>query len=182
MFFRKTRLLQVLCTLMMVTVILPILFNVFISRAYPSSMTTAANNPLVDSFPLYAPREHHQQQSTNHLDPTSNGSKVNLTNLMAGKESRANVLSIVGSSLEEQVSFGFADLTNRLRYAESVAGDSRQEISQLMKEIRYLWEIIQQQRQSQSTNKTIVNLNSTDVTAKGKYLCHSTFCCLPSIW
>lgn len=163
MFLRKTRLWQVLCTLMMITVILPILFNVFISRAYSSSTPTATNNPAVDSFPLYAAREQHQ--STNRLDPTSNGS-----NLMVGKESKANLLSIVGNSLEEQVSFGFADLTNRLRYAESFAGDSRHEINQLMKEIRNLWEIIQQQRQIHSMNKTAVNLNNTDVTAKGKYL------------
>lgn len=57
--------------------------------------------------------------------------------------------SMAGSServQEEQIAFAFADLTNRLQYAESYATDRRQEINQLMKEIRYLWSLIQKQK------------------------------------
>lgn len=86
------------------------------------------------------------------------------------------LLSIVGGSLEEQVAFGFADLTNRLRYAESYASDRRQEIKQLMKEIRHLWELIQQK----DTNKTDINSSNSDVIVKGKYLRY--FSCFPPIW
>ncbi len=159
MLIRKSRLCQVLCTLMIVTAILPILFT------YLS--TSTAPNAALDPFPLYAPRE---LQFNNHLDQTSNeaDSSRNLTNLMVARQNY--LLSIVGGSLEEQVAFGFADLTNRLRYAESYASDRRQEIKQLMKEIRHLWELIQHN----DTDKTVSNLNSNDVTAKGKYL-HVSF-------
>lgn len=151
MLIRKSRLCQVLCTLMIVTAILPILFT------YLS--TSTAPNAALDPFPLYAPRE---LQFNNHLDQTSNeaDSSRNLTNLMVARQNY--LLSIVGGSLEEQVAFGFADLTNRLRYAESYASDRRQEIKQLMKEIRHLWELIQHN----DTDKTVSNLNSNDFTAK----------------
>lgn len=145
MFLRKNRLIQVFITLMLVTIILPILFTVFINRAYQTGPSTT--NPALDPFPIYGSKRQTFEKLAARLDATSNESKVNLSSLMLVQQNYLR--SMVGNServQEEQIAFAFADLTNRLQYAESYATDRRQEINQLMKEIRYLWSLIQKQK------------------------------------
>ena len=145
MFMRNSRILQVLVTLMFVTVILPILFNIFISRANQSASSTM--NPFLEPFSLYGSSVRDPENLSNRVDLLSNGSNANLTSLM---QVRQNYLrSMTGSSMEEQIAFNFADLTQRLHFAESNANERRQEINQLMREIRYLWGLIHKQNKGQ---------------------------------
>lgn len=84
--------------------------------------------------------------------------------------------SLSSKSLEEQVAFGFADLTNRLRFAEMGSNLRREEINQLTKEIHYLWDLIQQQQQQPQSEKTNdqhfssanLNINSSLTQLNGK--------------
>ena len=150
MILRKNRLLQVLFTLMLITVILPILFNIFISRAYQSVPLTVVDSTL-DPFSLYASHDGISEKLATLLESV-NGSSANLTALV---HARQNYLrSVQGNSLEDQIAYGFADLTNRLRFAESYANERRQEINQLMKEIRYLWKLIQKQSNTYGDGRT----------------------------
>lgn len=161
---RKNRLLQVLFTLMLVTVALPILFNVFINRAYQSPPFGGSTpDPSTDPFVGQDGGQRISDQfystllnsagSNNELEGNSRApqQQLNLTNLMLSRQSYLRTLASGGggTSLEEQIAFGFADMTNRLRFAEMGATERRAEINKLMKEIRFLWGLIQKQQQPQ---------------------------------
>ena len=174
MLIRNSRILQVLVTLMLITVILPFLFNVFINRANQSTPYTA-NSPL-EPFPLYGSQGLSSERLLNRLNQLSNGSNANLTSLMLARQNYLQ--SMTGSSMEEQIAFNFADMTQRLYFAESDANDRRQEINQLMREIRYLWGLIHKQnsttQEASQTNsiKSIASTTSSPLLtiSKGKHL------------
>jgi len=155
---------------MFVTVALPILFNIFISRAYLQSATP----PVTLSQLLLDSSQDQQDQMfllhDNHRHPHSNANSSttvnNLTTLLLAQQQRSYLRSLstaTGASVEEQIAFGFADLTNRLRYAETSAQERRQEINQLMREIRYLWTVIHRQNDAQKEVNKKKDINSNSI-------------------
>ncbi|KAJ6224392.1 hypothetical protein RDWZM_002937 [Blomia tropicalis] len=181
MIIRKHRLLQAIFSLILVGIGLPILFNVLINRTTYNQTTPYSSDQSRVPILLYAPPD------VNKIDIEKYNHKTmsNWTELI---NARDNFIRSVGSSsLEDQIAYGFADLTNRLKFAEVGAIERRQEIHQLMKEIRNLWTLIKKRNDVYSdtiTNQTNVKIsNDTSETQEANYLTTSNeYLSLPSIF
>ncbi|OTF75130.1 alpha-1,3-mannosyl-glycoprotein, partial [Euroglyphus maynei] len=64
---------------------------------------------------------------------------------------------VAGYSLDQQLAYRFADLSNRVKFAEMIAGERKQEIFQLLQEIRDLWAVIQNNNTNNKSSKEAKN-------------------------
>lgn len=147
---RKNRLLQVIFTLLLLTVAFPIVINLIDNQSDGSGGTrwnalfASDANENGDMPPELAAQSAEYRQHVDHLARS-------VLNLLADGEGREvseelqnrqqYVKKVAGSSLDLQLAYRFEDLANRVRHAEMMAAERKHEIYRLLQEIRYLWSI-----------------------------------------
>lgn len=191
MILRKSRLLQLLFTLLLMTVLLPILFNLFVnhvhsSNSVPNSSHQSSSLSSPSSFEHRSPNNPELEQSFANL-LASSGGLANLSILLRSSQSYIN--AVAGSSLDAQLAYRFADLNNRVKHAEMIANERRHEIFQLLKEIRLLSAYIDTRCKNgeknfnaseryNSTHKLADMSNTSSSLHKGNYVSYRLVCLL----
>ncbi|XP_027197770.1 alpha-1,3-mannosyl-glycoprotein 4-beta-N-acetylglucosaminyltransferase A-like [Dermatophagoides pteronyssinus] len=145
---RKNRILQILLCLFLFTFIFPFLLSLLGNFHNTSNTSTY----ILNQEKLQLNKYYGQQDSSNERDSIITHA-INNLNLTYAK-------MIAGDSLDRQLAYRFADLNNRVKYAEMIAGERKQEIFQLLQEIRDLWTVIQNNTNHNSSKEAEANYTS----------------------